>query len=197
MLLADDTILKVGHETIRLRASLRASFRLERQFKGFDKLVSAIADGNVSVMAAVVRECSEEKTDLADLLDSGGALSIRIALEHMSGPLIAHVGILAGFDGEATDDQKQGSGERITFEAYHTKLFRLATGWLGWTPDAAWNATPAEITEAYQGRVEMLGAMFGTDSKDRSITAKSNAATRRRLSALGDLTVTTMSQVPS
>lgn len=197
MLLADDTILKVGHETIRLRASLRASFRLERQFKGFDKLVSAIADGNVSVMAAVVRECSEEKTDLADLLDSGGALSIRIALENIAGPLIGHVGILAGFEGDAPKQQDDAGDERLSFAEYHTKLFRIATGWLSWSPDDAWNATPAEITEAYQGRVEMLGAMFGTGKTDKPTTAKPNAATRRRLSALGDLTVTTMAEVPS
>jgi len=197
MLLADDTVLKVGHETMRLRASLRASFRLERQFRGFDRIITAIADGNVSAMGAVIRECSEEKTDLADLLDSGGALSIRIVREDIAGLLIAHVGILAGFDADATDQQQRGNGERISFAEYHTKLFRLATGWLGWTPEAAWSATPAEITEAYQGRLEMLGAMFGNGNKDKPTTAKPNAATRRRLSALGDLTVTTMAEVPS
>ena len=197
MLLADDTIITVSHETIRLRASLRASLRLERQFRGFDKIVAAISDGNVSVMAAVIRECSDEKTDLADLLDSGGALSIRIALDHIVEPLIAHVGILAGFDPDAPEGKNDADGEILSFAEYHAKLFRLATGWLGWTPDAAWNATPAEITEAYQGRVEMLGAMFGTGTKDKPTTAKPNAATRRRLSALGDLTVTTMAEVPS
>jgi hypothetical protein len=196
MLLADDTILNVGHEVIRLRGSLRAAFRLERQFRGFDKIVAAISDGNVSVMAAVIRECSDEKTDLADLLDSGGALSIRIVHEDIAGPLIAHVGILMGFDADAAEDQKQ-RGDPITFEEYHTRLFGLATGWLGWTPDEAWNATPAEITEAYRGRVEMLGAMFGTGTKDKPTTAKSNAATRRRLSALGDLTITNMASVPN
>ena len=197
MLLADETIFNVGHEVIRLRGSLRAAFRLERQFRGFDKIVAAILDGNVSVMAAVIRECSYDKTDLAYLLDSGGALSIRIVREDISGPLISHVGILAGFDADAPEQQNDADGERISFAEYHTKLFRLATGWLGWTPDAAWNATPAEITEAYQGRVEMLGAMFGTSAKDKPTTAKPNAATRRRLSALGDLTVTTMAEVPS
>ena len=196
MLLADDTILNVGHEVIRLRGSLRAAFRLERQFRGFDKIVAAISDGNVSVMAAVIRECSDDKTDLADLLDSGGALSIRIALEHIAGPLIAHVGILAGFDPDAQEHQDAGN-EPVSFLDHHTKLFSIATGWLGWQPEAAWSATPAEITAAYKGRLEMLGAMFGNGSKDKPTTAKSNAATRRRLSALGDLTVTTMAEVPS
>ena len=197
MLLADDTILNVGHEVIRLRGSLRAAFRLERQFHGFDKIVSALADGNVSVMAAVIRECSETKTDLADLLDSGGALSIRLSLEHIAEPLIAHVGILAGFDPEAPKDQGDAEGEKIPFSEYHTLLFKRATGWLGWEPDAAWSATPAEINAAFEGRLEMLGAMFGNGTKEKPTTAKSNAATRRRLSALGDLTNTTMAEIPT
>lgn len=196
-MLGAETEMKVGHETIRLRASLRASYRLERQFGGFDKIVKAIEANNLSVMSRVIAECSEEKTDIADLLDSGGALSIRIALEHIAGPLISHVGILAGFDPDAPKGQGDGGGERMSFEEYHTRLFGLATGWLGWSPDDAWNATPAEITEAYKGRVEMLGAMFGNSTKDKPTTTKSNAATRRRLSALGDLTVTTMAEVPS
>ena len=197
MLLADDTIITVGHETIRLRASLRASLRLERQFRGFDKIVAAVSDGNVSVMAAVIRECSDDKTDLADLLDSGGALSIRIALDHIAAPLITHVGILAGFDPDAPNDHSDADGEQIPFAEYHATLFKRATGWLSWTPDAAWNATPAEINAAYEGRLEMLGAMFGNGTKEKPTTAKSNAATRRRLSALGDLTITTMAEVPS
>lgn len=186
MLLADEITLQVGHETIRLRASLRASVRLHRRFQGFDKIVSAIADGNISVMAAVIAESATERTDLADLLDSGGALSVRIVVDHLVGPLIAHVGALAGFDADATDNQKQ-TGKLITFEEYHTRLFGLATGWLGWSPNAAWNATPAEITEAYKGRVAMLAAVFGGAKAEDDRDPESAEDTRRRLNAIGDL----------
>ena len=53
------------------------------------------------------------------------------------------------------------------------------------SPSEAWAATPAEITEAYKGRRELLGAMFGggkaTDDPD-------DAESRRELNAIGDLT---------
>jgi hypothetical protein len=53
------------------------------------------------------------------------------------------------------------------------------------SPSDAWEATPAEITEAYKGRLELLGACFGggktTDEPD-------DEESRRELNAIGDLT---------
>jgi hypothetical protein len=186
MRLPDEITIDLGHEVIRLRASLRAAFRLERRHKGFDKIITAIAAGNLSVMADVIRESTDNGTILADLLDNGGPFSLKLALEHISGPLIAHVGALAGFDDRASEQPHPGA-ERIPFAEYHAKLFRIATGWLGWTPDAAWNASPAEIGEAYKGRLELLGAMFGSGSKTTD-DGRPDEATRRELNRIGDLT---------
>ncbi len=33
---------------------------------------------------------------------------------------------------------------------------------MSWSPETAWNATPAEITEAYAGHIEMLKAIHGS-----------------------------------
>lgn len=187
MRLAEDEItIDLGHEVITLRASLRAAFRLERRHGGFDKIVRGIADGNFSIMADVIREGADPRSSFADFLDCIDALPLRFAIERISEPLIAFVMTLTGVEsdnkGEAKPDAKP-----ISFAEYHTRLFKLATGWLGWTPADAWEATPAEITEAYQGRLDMLSAMFGSRKDDEDTITRPDENTRRELNAIGDL----------
>lgn len=185
-LAADEITIDLGHAAIRLRASLRAAFRLERRHDGFDKIVKGIADGNFSIMADVIRESADPQSAFAGFLDCIDTLPLRIAVERISEPLFAHVMALAGADGNSASEPKPDA-ERIPFAEYHTRLFRLATGWLGWTPADAWEATAAEITEAYKGRRELLSAMFGSGKSDETIISKPDADDRRRLNAIGDL----------
>jgi hypothetical protein len=99
MRLAEDEIkIKLDHETIYLRPSLRAAFRLERKYDGFYKIIKGIADGNFSIMADVIRESADPRSSLADFLDCIEALPLRIAIERISEPLIAHVTALAGVE---------------------------------------------------------------------------------------------------
>ena len=187
MRLAQDEItIDLGHEVIRLRASLRAAFRLERRHGGFDKIIKGIADGNLGLMADVIRESADPRSTFAEFLAGIDALPMGLALARISEPLIAHVMALAGADDDAPTEPSPDS-ERIPFAEYHTKLFRLATGWLGWTPADAWEATPAEITEAYQGRREMLSAMFGGGKPDDNTITNPDEQTRSRLNAIGDM----------
>lgn len=180
MRLADEITIEFEHEVIRLRASLRAAFRLERQHGGFDKIIHAIADGNLSVMADIVRESSN--TTLRRFLDCVGKLPLRDAIARMTEPLSAHVLALAGADGESSNAQP--GAERIPFSEYFPKLFRMATGWCGMSPRQAWEATPAEIAEAYKGRLELLGAMFGGG---KTTDEPNDTESRRELNAIGDL----------
>ena len=73
-------------------------------------------------------------------------------------------GMKTGFDPD--NPAPASDGERITFADYHAKLYRIATGWLGWSPQHAWDATPNEILEAYQGHLEMLRAVHGGGEPD-------------------------------
>jgi hypothetical protein len=77
--------------------------------------------------------------------------------------IVAHVFALAGVDQEAPDGKGAGASDapRTTWADHHRKLFLIATGWLGWTPADAWEATPVEILTAYEGRVDMLRTIFG------------------------------------
>lgn len=51
----------------------------------------------------------------------------------------------------------------------YSDLYGLATGWLGWTPDQTWDATPQEITDAFLAYTDKLKALRGGDeSEDNS-----------------------------
>ncbi|WP_343039068.1 phage tail assembly chaperone [Propylenella binzhouense] len=77
-------------------------------------------------------------------------------------PLARLVYALAGIDPDADPDaEAKHKAASTTFREHHEKLFVLATGALGWTPAEAWQATPAEIMAAYEGRMELLAALFG------------------------------------
>ncbi|MCS3740234.1 hypothetical protein [Rhizobium sp. BK661] len=56
------------------------------------------------------------------------------------------------------------------FSELYADLYEYATGWLGWTPDTAWNATPTEISRAYSAHVAKLKAIHGSDDGDSEKT---------------------------
>lgn len=168
MRLADDEItVSIGDDTMFLRPSLRAAFRLERRYGGFSNLITKLAECNVTAMADVIRESSGQSNG-PDFLDHIAYMPLGPAIECLIEPLIDHVFALAGIDRHAPlpPAQSDAVSSRITFAEHHAQLFRIATGWLGWTPAEAWDATPAEIIEAHKGRIELLQAIFGGGKSD-------------------------------
>jgi hypothetical protein len=161
-LAGDEILITIGEARITLRPTLRAAMRLERRYGGFDKLIAGVLDGDTRVMGDIIAEHTDHK--LLDLVFASPGTSMRSGLEVLSGPLLAHCFQLAGVDLEGQEPNRE-HGEaagQISFAEYHTKLFEIATGWLGWTPSDAWNATPCEIVSAYKGRIALLQAVFGT-----------------------------------
>jgi hypothetical protein len=162
MRLADEELtVTINGQALHLRPSLRAAFRLERRYGGFDALITAVVAENLTVIADVFRECAVERTQIPDLLDELGLKPLRIGIEAIAGPTARLVFMLAGVDPKAQASPVSESANRITFAEYHERLFAIGTGWLGWSPETTWDATPAEITAAYQGRSEMLRSIFG------------------------------------
>jgi hypothetical protein len=157
-----ETTLTIGTEMVRLRPTLRAGYRLENRY-GFDVLLRAIAGGSLTHIADVIGECSDQKSSIPDVLKAFEAYPLR-HVEAVALPVMNLVIALAGMDIDASDKPTASTGERITFNAYYTKLFEIGTGWLGWTAEATWNATPAEILAAHKGRVDLLKAIFGSKS---------------------------------
>jgi hypothetical protein len=178
-LASEDIVIDLA-EAITLVPTLRAAYRLERKYDGFDKLFYRVAGGSVSAIADVIREGAGDCA-LTRYLDDA---PLRIALDRLMPPCLKFILALSGADDTA---EKGATGKPIPFAEHHTNLFRIATGWLGWTPEDAWNASPAEILEAYKGRAEMLAAIFGGKNDADKPADISDSDTRRRLNAIGNL----------
>lgn len=69
---------------------------------------------------------------------------------------------------------------------YHAWLYKVATGWLGWLPQDAYNSDMADIETAHAGRIDMLKAIFGSgdgkseDGPKLSLADKFRAAMSKR-----------------
>jgi hypothetical protein len=189
----DETAISLGSETIHLRPTLRAAFRLERTYAGFQNLSQAIALGHVSAFVAVIRQASADPSAVDRYLAYAGEHAMLVSVMELREPLLKFILILAGADDNSSSKL---TSSPISFEEYFTKLFRIATGWLGWSSEQAWNATPAEIIEAHRGRTEMLSAIFGGGNASDDNTITDIGSARDRLNALGNQSVTSMSEVP-
>jgi hypothetical protein len=163
----DETTLRLGGEIVHLRPSLRAALRLERRHGGFGKLLGAVSDGNLGIIADVIRESATRPSCVPDLLIEFGKQPLRTGLGAVIPALIDHVLALAGVDSDQPTGEAS-SAEPISFADYHTRLFEIATGAIGWPPAVAWDATPAEIMAAWRGRCELLKMMFGSADKTPS-----------------------------
>ena len=161
MRLADnETTIRIDGEVIRLRPTLRAACRLYARHGGYDAIMREIADGSVTMMADVIVESTGREWETTDFLNAFADNPASLVLEPLIEPLLRHVLMLAGVDADDTA-HRAPAGKPMGFDEFHIRLFQIATGYLGWGPEAAWNATPAEITEAYKGRLQLLKDIFG------------------------------------
>ncbi|CAJ0861941.1 hypothetical protein AMST5_01443 [freshwater sediment metagenome] len=181
MALADEITITFDGERITLRPTLRAAMRLERRFDGFDDLIRGVVDQNISVMSALVEETAEyPRNNLGDFLAYDCRKPMAYKVAGLVEPLMALVMSLAGVDLDNLEDVIDSEVEKTPFAEHHTRLFKVATGWLGWAPEDAWNATPGEIKAAYEGRLDMLKAIFGGgEEKSPAITEDAFAAFMR------------------
>ncbi|WP_426615719.1 hypothetical protein [Bradyrhizobium sp. McL0616] len=187
MRLAANTFsLQLGSKSFELKSSLRAAFILFDKYDGFHNLSRYLAEGSITTATDIITATIVDQKAWANyvLADTSSAVLDLMAARDQ---LIEFVLVLAGADGDVPDDRP--SGKPIPFGEYFTKLYQIGTGWLGWTPDDTWDATPAEIMNAHSGRLDMLKALFGSKSDDDQAEARSFAnVDKADLNAIGDLT---------
>lgn len=165
MRLADDITIVIAGEEIQLRPSLHHAIRLERREGSFQKLLRDIMDGSLTAACDVIRD----HTDL-DFLEN----RILDALPDLKAPLLQYVMQCAGVDGDDAPAKASKGGKpakSVPFREYLQQQYKVATGWLGWSPETALDATPAEIQLAYEGRLDMLKAIFGSSENKTSSDA--------------------------
>lgn len=160
MKLADDIVVTIGSEDIVLHPSLRHAIRLERRKGSFAALLREIEDDTF----ATARELIRDHHDHIEL-----DFQIMDALTQLKGPLLRYVVALTGVDPDNSPAKGKGRGKTVPFGDHLANLYRIGTGWLGWTPQDTLDATPAEIIEAYNGRLDMLKAIFGSSDKPATV----------------------------
>jgi len=158
-----------GGNTVALRPSLRAAVTLVDRY-GFPALLRGLDEGSFTVIREIILSSGNRQDAAAFLLDiSGKPLSSFIMAARE--PLFQ---LVAMFMPAPNPNAKptNGSGKPVKWSDFYADLFQKATGWLEWTPKAAWNATPTEIDRAFTGYVEKLKAIHGSgeDNQPRSAT---------------------------
>ncbi|WP_316195945.1 MULTISPECIES: hypothetical protein [unclassified Bradyrhizobium] len=182
-----DVHIVLCSQLFTLRATLRAAFCLNLKYRGFAKLAKAIQEGQFGAYQDVITAGCNDPAFLkpfnapdADVSPLGEAI---LGSRH---ELLEFVAVLAGAAG--TEADAKPAGKPISFEDYHTRLYQFGTGWLGWTPEDTWEAKPSEILNAYEGRLDMLKALFGTREDGTTIDASAGELTadmRAELNAMG------------
>lgn len=189
MLGADGIYVELAGEAHELRPSLRASMRLVRRHQ-FHGLLAAAHDFNVTIIADMLREAGIKP---ALLLAEIGAHGLGEVRNRLTGPLVAFVWAIAGVDPDNIIPASAVTTAKLpTPDEAFARLFGIATGWLGWAPEEAWNATPAEISAAQAGRTDLitdvLKAVFGTTDKDQNANHQSvKPYTREQLQQIEEL----------
>lgn len=153
-----EIVLEHGSHAVVLRPSLRAASTLERSH-GFDMLFRHLAEFHTGTVRAIILTAATDRKDAAAFLETMSRQPIASFLDAVQ---VSIVRLCLGFVPVGEADRKSASSSAPTpWREFYGQLYRYATGWLHWTPEAAWSATPTEIMEALAGHGEMLTAIHG------------------------------------
>jgi hypothetical protein len=160
----EEVVIAHGGSTLTLRPSLRAAATLESKF-GFPALSRALDEGNLTIIKEVILSCSSTRQDAAAFHFSQTGRPLSQFFASVQAPLHE---LLSMFFPASDPKSKPApsAGKPMPWGDYYAALYEQATGWLGWTPEAAWNATPTEIDRAYAANIAKLKAIHGSNDKE-------------------------------
>jgi len=170
--LAYDAIaLEYGGNAVFLRPSLRAALHLERLHGGFPELLSKIEEfDTLTIWQVITTAAGMETTE--PLFAHAAAHPLKDFQRAAQGPCIELVAAFFPETSETTTKQPSTATPTPWGELFK-ELYGFATGWLGWTPETAWNATPQEITDAFTAHIAKLKAIHGeAEDTDTGTTAE-------------------------
>ncbi|WP_336813497.1 hypothetical protein [Bosea sp. MMO-172] len=147
-----------GSHAVILRPSLRAASTLERSHDGFATLMQRLAEFHTGTVREIILTATTDRKDAAAFLNSMSRLPISRFAEIAQAQLAR---LVIGFVPQPDPAAKPSQGKMVPLRELYRDMYRRATGWLHWSPDQAWNATPTEITDALSGHFDMLKAIHG------------------------------------
>ncbi|QND20390.1 hypothetical protein HB774_09925 [Rhizobium leguminosarum bv. viciae] len=147
----EEVTIAHGGNTVTLRPTLRAAATLEERH-GFPALFRAPFDLNLTIVSDIIltAACSDRRSAAAFLSSLSGKplFPFFMAVRQPLADLVSM--FMPAHDPQAKPST--GTDKPMPWPDAYRMLYRIATGAVGWTPEAAWNATPSEITEAYVGK---------------------------------------------
>lgn len=164
----EEVTIAHGGNTVTLRPSLRAAATLEQRY-GLPALERAVAECNLTIISEIILVSSRSgHQSAAALLFSLSARPLSHFFDAVQQPIADLVAMFAPASVQSLDTAPRTSKELSPQEVF-TAFYEKATGWLGWTPEQAWNATPTEIDRAFAAHFAKLKAIHGSaDSKDEA-----------------------------
>ena len=157
-----------GGSTVTLRPTLRAAATLEARY-GFPALFRALDDLSFTIISDIILTVADCRDDAAAFLCSEAAgrplFPFFMAVRQPLGELISM--FMPAPDPKAKPST--GSGKPTPWADAYADMYAGATGWLGWTPETAWNSTPTEITRAMSAHFDRLvttGILVRSDKQD-------------------------------
>ncbi|MDO6521279.1 hypothetical protein Q4578_06755 [Shimia thalassica] len=162
----DAIALEYGGNAVFLRPSLRAALHLERLHGGFPELLRKIEEFDTLTVWHVIT-ASAGRTATDDLFGYAATQSLSGFAEAAQVPCFELVAALFPKAPEG-EGKAPKTADPMPWSDVFSELYKIATGWLGWTPDTAWNATPQEITDAFEGHMNMLKAIHGSADDEQT-----------------------------
>ncbi len=165
--------VKIAHggNTVTLRPSLRAAATLEARY-GFPAMFRALDQGNLTIIFEIILvSVGSGYQNVAGLHPSSLAIPLSTFFDAVRRPLAELVAMFMPAPVQQLDTRPR-TGKPLPWSDYYAALYEQATGWLGWTPEAAWNATPTEIERAFSGHVAKLKAINGSGEDDQQPAQK-------------------------
>lgn len=154
MKLGQDIQVTVGGDVVHLRPSLRHALTLESLPGSLSSILSGLSEGSLTTYCDILRpHVGSHKFFAQQVFD---------AMNDLQAPLTEYVLALTGFDPDAKHDASNSDGASVPLREHLISFFKIGTGWLGWTPEQTLDATVYEIRLAYEGRIELLKAIFGS-----------------------------------
>lgn len=162
----EEVTIAHGGSTVTLRPSLRAAVVLEARF-GFPSLFRGLDEGNFTIIFDIILAASSSRQDAAAFLAGIPGKPLSSFIMAVRAPLAELVTMLQPAPVQRLDTKAAPTGRPVAWADFYADLYEKATGWLGWTPEAAWNATPTEIDRAYSGHIAKLKAIHGSGEDEK------------------------------
>jgi hypothetical protein len=165
-----DTCIAIDGLSIRLRPSIGAALRLLERHKSMQSLMDGVLAGNLSVIGDLIAETACESNASAAFEKHVESWPLARFLDELAQPLLMHIAFLCGVDKDAKPQLTEEGAPLIDWVKHYRELYGIATGFLQWTPEAAWDASALDICAAYQKRLEIIRAMQGIKTEPRELT---------------------------